>query len=48
MKQVIVKSVPEKLHREFKIYCINNNITMSQMIREFMQEKILDNTSKIV
>ena len=39
MKQVIVKSVPEELHREFKTFCASKGITMSGVIKEFMQQK---------
>ncbi len=36
MKQLIVKSVPEELHRKFKAYCVYNDVTMSDAIKEFM------------
>ena len=36
-KNMLVYDVPEDLHREFKTFCANKGISMSQAIKEFMR-----------
>ena len=40
MKNVLVYDVPEDLHRQFKTFCAYKGISMSKVIKTFMQEQI--------
>ena len=31
-------NLDEKLHREFKIYCVTNNLDMTEIVRRLIQE----------
>lgn len=41
MVSLNIRKIPEKLRREFKTVCVNQGKTMSDVIQEFMKEKII-------
>ena len=38
MKVITIKDIPDKIHNDFKIYCVANNISMRKELIRLMED----------
>lgn len=40
MKDILIKNVPDNLHRNFKLHCVAEDVSMTECIKDFMERTI--------
>ena len=46
MKIINVKNIPDELHKQFKIYCTQNDTNMREALIKYMEQVVKDDKAK--
>ncbi len=46
MKTILIREIPEKLHKDFKRLCFYSEISMNQKLKELMEKAIKEEKNR--